>query len=216
MVSGIRAEVKIDASGVCPVAAASSAGAKGRVIGRSAGNEGSVTVEFLLDDDPAWEAVDVDLDHVFTYGDERAYRFQRPLDGDCPCDLVERFGCAVVAERTHDGFLTLTFHAPDVETLQDVVGELRASYARCTIEQLLKDSDSTAVRDRVFVDRNTLTSRQREVLETAFEMGYFEHPKRANATEVAASLEVSRATFSEHLAAAQRKVLDGLLTDVER
>jgi predicted DNA binding protein len=65
--------------------------------------------------------------------------------------------------------------------------------------------------DLVFVDRSVLTERQREVLETAHEMGYFEHPKGANAGEVADELDISTSTFSEHLAASQRKLMDALL-----
>jgi predicted DNA binding protein len=49
------------------------------------------------------------------------------------------------------------------------------------------------------------------VLETAHEMGYFERPRRANGTEVAAALDIDPSTFSEHLAAAQRKLLRDVL-----
>jgi predicted DNA binding protein len=38
-------------------------------------------------------------------------------------------------------------------------------------------------------------------------MGYFERPECANATEVAAELDINRATFAEHLSAAHRKLL---------
>ena len=51
----------------------------------------------------------------------------------------------------------------------------------------------------------------REVLETAHEMGYFEYPKRANAGDVAEAVGISRSTFSEHLGAAQTKLLDAIL-----
>jgi hypothetical protein len=42
-------------------------------------------------------------------------------------------------------------------------------------------------------------------------MGYFEHPRTANAGEVADELDISRSTFAEHLAAAQSKLLDAVL-----
>jgi hypothetical protein len=63
----------------------------------------------------------------------------------------------------------------------------------------------------VFVDRAALTDRQREVVTTAHQLGYFERPRDANATEVAEHLDISRATFAEHLAAAQSKLLDAVL-----
>ncbi len=61
------------------------------------------------------------------------------------------------------------------------------------------------------MDRGRLTARQREVLETAFEMGYFERPRRANATEVAAELGIGPSTFREHVSAAETKLLEDVL-----
>ncbi|MFC7230794.1 helix-turn-helix domain-containing protein [Saliphagus sp. GCM10025308] len=48
------------------------------------------------------------------------------------------------------------------------------------------------------------------MLETAHEMGYFEYPRTSNAGDVANALGITRSTFGEHLAAAQRKVLQTL------
>ncbi len=56
-----------------------------------------------------------------------------------------------------------------------------------------------------------LTDRQREVVELAVEAGYFERPRRNNTGELASVLDISRATFTQHLRAAQRKLLTGLL-----
>ena len=55
-----------------------------------------------------------------------------------------------------------------------------------------------------------LTDRQREVLTVAHEMGYFEHPRDANAEAVAADLDITPSTFAEHLAAAQSKLVDSI------
>jgi hypothetical protein len=67
--------------------------------------------------------------------------------------------------------------------------------------------------DPTLVDRERLTDRQREVLETAYRMGYFEYPRSANATEVAEELGIGLSTLAEHLAAAQEKLLAELLAD---
>jgi predicted DNA binding protein len=42
-------------------------------------------------------------------------------------------------------------------------------------------------------------------------MGYFETPKRVGNADVAERLGIAGPTFSEHLAVAQRKLLDQLL-----
>ena len=42
-------------------------------------------------------------------------------------------------------------------------------------------------------------------------MGYFEYPRESNASEVAAALDIEPSTFTQHLNAAQTKLLDELL-----
>jgi len=51
-----------------------------------------------------------------------------------------------------------------------------------------------------------LTDRQATVLQAAYHQGYFQQPREASATEVAASLGISHPTLLEHLRLAQDKV----------
>jgi hypothetical protein len=55
-----------------------------------------------------------------------------------------------------------------------------------------------------------LTDRQREVLEAAFEAGYYEWPRECTGAEVADRLGIASSTFSEHIHAAERKLLTAL------
>lgn len=147
---------------------------------------------------------------VFDGDDYTVYRFERDTERACPCERIESFGCPVAEISAVDGRLRVVFRPEDVETLQDVVATLRDRYDEVALEHLVHSGTSTAG-ETVVVDRGRLTARQREVLETAYDMGYFEHPKGANAGEVAAALDISSATFRGHLAAAQSKLLDELL-----
>jgi DNA-binding CsgD family transcriptional regulator len=52
-----------------------------------------------------------------------------------------------------------------------------------------------------------LTDRQREVLRTAYDAGYYDWPRECNGKEIAQELDISSATFSEHIHAAERKLL---------
>ena len=52
-----------------------------------------------------------------------------------------------------------------------------------------------------------LTERQREILQTAFEMGYYEWPRSCTGQDVANEFGITAATFSEHIFAAERKIL---------
>lgn len=56
-----------------------------------------------------------------------------------------------------------------------------------------------------------LTARQREVIERAWEMGYYEVPKESSAEEIAADLELDSSTVNEHLQRAERNLLGQLL-----
>jgi len=213
--AGIRAELCVDADGSCPVAsAAADADASTLSVSRSVAPEDdeTVTEEFMLDDATA-EATDIDdqLSPVFSYGSQTVYRFTRSRGSGCPCECVEQFDCPVVDVHTRDGMLYLVFHAADMSELQGVITTLREQYPEVDIRRLLRSEGNPSDHDLVFVDRGRLTERQREVLETAHRMGYFERPKGANAGDVADELDITRSTFTEHLAAAQTKLLDAIL-----
>jgi predicted DNA binding protein len=211
MSPGIRATVEFDAPGVCPLATLSaSTGSTVRSVSRSVAppdSSGSVT-EFRIDAD---EPVDDDgFTRVVSYGDTDVYRFEHDGDEGCPCALLGRLGCPVARFVADSGTLTLTFHAADFDRLQDLVGALREAFPAVDIKRLVRDPDESAP-ETVVVDRGRLTDRQFEVLRTAHELGYFERPKRANATDVADELGINRSTFAEHLATAQRKLLGDVL-----
>lgn len=55
-----------------------------------------------------------------------------------------------------------------------------------------------------------LTDRQREVLRTAYEAGYYEWPRECSGETVARELDISSATFSEHIHAAERNLLTAI------
>lgn len=177
----------------------------------------SVTEEFVLHseaphDGEATEAFD-GMEEVFTYGSKTAYRFERSRGDPCPCESIEVLGCPLLETYVRDGSLVVVFHARGVDHLREVLTDLRDRWSNVSVQRLIQSGDDRSEQDLVFVDRSELTERQREVLETAHEMGYFEHPKGANATEVAAALDITQATFAEHLSAAQRKLLSSILGD---
>ena len=53
-----------------------------------------------------------------------------------------------------------------------------------------------------------LTDRQDEALRTAYEMGYFEIPRRASLDDVAAELDISASSASERLRRAQTRLIE--------
>ncbi len=175
----------------------------------------TVTEEFrvagALDDTQA--AAVADADPVLDVGEERVYQFARDADATCACEVVEALGHPLADVRVEHGTLVLTLHLDAVDELREVVGDLDATAERVEVRYLVHTGvDADDGGDRTLVDRDALTDRQREVLRTAYDMGYFEYPRESNATEVAEELDISPSTLAEHLAAAQGKLLDELLT----
>ena len=211
MSSGIRATVEFTATDSCPVVELSNE--QETTIDSMTTNvcpsdcEGSV-VEFSMD---GADADAVPFEPIFSHGDTHRYRVPLDDDVDCPCKTLGEYGCPIARYVAEDGRLTVVFHAPDWEALQDVVTDLADRFPSMTVKRFLRSPTGDAVHDHVVVDRSKFTTRQLEVLATAYEMGYFERPRGANATEVADVLDICPSTFSEHLAAAESKLVEDVL-----
>ncbi|RQG96555.1 helix-turn-helix domain-containing protein [Natrarchaeobius chitinivorans] len=214
--SGFRATVVIHDPAGCPVA-----GVSGAVeepidsVTRTRSTADDVVVEeFGVSKDGRVEehdpVDDVELTTVQSNDRESVYRFERESTADCACEVVEDTGTPITSVRAQDGSLLLSFHTLELEEIAEIVDDLRERFDGVLVEGLTQDHES-ASKDPVVVDRDVLTGRQREVLETAQRMGYFEYPKGANATDVADELGVARSTFTEHLAAAQTKLMGAIL-----
>lgn len=185
-------------------------------VSRSATSGGAdrVVEEFTLnggDEPPSVLQTDSsNVDHVFAYDQRHVFQLSRAAGQGCVCERIEAAGCVVHEFSADTESLVVTFLVDDVPTLREIVDDLESEGETVKLRRLVEDT--TAETDRpVVLDRAKLTSRQREVLTRAYEMGYFEHPREATAGDVADALGISTSTFTEHLAAAQRKLLDDLL-----
>lgn len=61
-----------------------------------------------------------------------------------------------------------------------------------------------------------LSDRQREAVLTAFELGYYDHPRGATHEDVAERMDCAPATATEHLQKAEAKVLESVLEPERR
>ncbi|TYL36349.1 DNA-binding protein [Natronococcus pandeyae] len=211
MSSGIRATVKVETP-ECPIAKFSkrtetTINQVSTSVVRP-GEDGSTT-EFLAGTDT--EVDGAVTGPVFSYGETNLYRRTHDGGEECPCECLGSFGCPVHRYVAEDGDLTLVFHAASFEQLQAVMDEFRERFPGISVQSLLQPPLRGTPEERVFVNRGKLTDRQYEVLQTAYRMGYFERPKGANATEIAAELDITQSTLTEHLVAAQRKIFEDVL-----
>jgi predicted DNA binding protein len=212
MPAGIRVTVSFPRPPVCPIAAFSERAGTIDDVSTSASVDGDPVTEFLVDADAVPD--DCEYDPVFTYTDRHLYRVRHDADANCPCTTLGEFDTPVDRFHAAGGDLQVVFHAREFDDVQAIVGEFRERFDDVDIQRLVRAPTGTSARDTVFVDRGQLTDRQLEVLETAYDAGYFERPRGATAQELAADLDIAPSTFTEHLLAAQRKLLgDALDTD---
>jgi hypothetical protein len=207
--SSVYAEVEVNGGAACRVVSASRDHSAVQSVSRSVTPTDDVVVEFTTETDAELDGAEA----VFDHGDETVYRFERSVDADqeCACEVVESCGCPVRHLRADEGVLRLSFITRDIDTLRQIVGDLKDEFHGVSLRRLTRSEHSNAAEDLVFVDRASLTDRQQEVLTTAHTMGYFEYPKESNATDVSEELGVNRSTFAEHLSSAQSKILGSLL-----
>jgi predicted DNA binding protein len=208
---GIQVEMVVRGPGCCPIADLSGeCNALVNSVARSSPAEDCEVAEFTLpaEADPPAD----DMTPVFRTGSRTRYRYSYDPDGPCLCRFVEQHNCPVSDIHAENGDLFVTFYAESVETVRTIVTEAREVFSAVRLRHL-SHSAGLDDEDHVVVDRGRLTDRQTEVLSTAYEMGYFDHPKEANANEVAAELDIATSTFSEHLAAAQGKLLSSVVAE---
>ncbi len=208
--TAIRTEVRVGDPGSCPVAHASkTADATVHSIVRSASREdGTVTEDFTIEGEEGLP--NGDLSEIYSSGAQHTYRFDRSTEGDCVCQSVEELGLPLADIHAQEGKLFLTFYAAEIDQVKDIISTLREKFDGVHVQRLSR-SGGVADRELVLVDRSRLTDRQREVIETAHDMGYFSYPRKANASEIAAELGIAPSTFSEHLAAAQAKIMEAVV-----
>lgn len=213
--SGMRAELEIPATEACPVARFTDQ-TEGSVtsVRRARNGDGEYTEEFTATGNVDPGAFDGSLESLFEYQSAQVFQFTHDLK-DCVCEYVEQHEHPIADVRAQDGSLVLTLHLTNITDLRDLVTDLREQFGAVRIRYLLQvDSDEEGSDDVVPINRARLTDRQLEVLETAHEMGYFAYPRSANATDVANALGIDASTFTEHLAAAQSKLMDELLAEM--
>lgn len=204
---GIRTEIIVNAPD-CPIAKASKDSGRITGVNRSttSSREGEIVEEFEVEGRAAPPS-EAGVKKVFDLDGSSVYHLTRSRNKGCVCEVIEGFDCVVSDVSAENGNLHVTFYAPNVERIREITRSLNVSCGNVSLRELTRSSE-TAIEDLIFVDGSRLTERQKEVVRTAYEMGYFEHPKRANASDVAGALGIAPSTFTAHLSAAERKILD--------
>ncbi|AUX10400.1 bacterio-opsin activator HTH domain-containing protein [Halalkaliarchaeum desulfuricum] len=204
--SGVRARLSIREPPNCPVAASLEGGTTATAVEWTAGMD-PVTEQFKA-------PTELDLEADFEANGQSVYRVEREDTTDCPCSVIESCGHPVseVEVRSNPSELVVTIHLPSPEPLEEIIDAIESTGSETELRYLVRTKTKGGA-DPIVVDRTRLTSRQREVLETAHRLGYFEYPRETNAEGVAEEIGIARSTFAEHLAAAQSTLVENVLGD---
>ena len=100
-----------------------------------------------------------------------------------------------------DGSLLLTVMSSDRKSIRDFVEKLESDGCDVAVNSI-RDPENEGV----------LTERQEEILRSAYEMGYFEYPKKINIKELSGHLGLSISTLSETLRKSEKKVIEYYLS----
>jgi PAS domain S-box-containing protein len=114
----------------------------------------------------------------------------------------------VTAEET-----CITIEVPTTADTRRAVTLMTSQFSDAQLiakEQVDTLSDTDYILPKQVLD--TLTPRQREVVETAYRAGYFESPRKVNGAEVAEMFGFSDTAFHQHIRDAQSRLFEQLLS----
>lgn len=166
-------------------------------------------LHYVVGDTDALESAMQEIPEVVGYDMERiddssCYVYVRDATTDALQELfspISSGGLVVVPpiEYEPDGSVVFSIFGPDDE-LQAAIESVSVP-VDVTIEAVGGLAGTTAAVEAL------LTDRQREVVETAVELGYYDIPRTASQEEIAIELDCAPSTTAEHLRKAESRVL---------
>ncbi|WP_227355775.1 bacterio-opsin activator domain-containing protein [Haladaptatus salinisoli] len=158
--------------------------------------------------DIAADNATVDVSLLTEY--EHGGLFEFLVSGNCPAITLAELGALPREVQSVDGEGHIVAEVPpqyDSSVVIDAFLEENPD-AELTAKRE-KDSITPLFSHSIFqqVLHTHLTDRQREVLQAAFDAGYYNWPRECTGKDIAEELNISSATFSEHIHAAERKLL---------
>ena len=137
----------------------------------------------------------------------RLYRYFGTRSGDCPSLVLEQMGHPPVNVIAANGDLTVTVYHNSRTEIRSIITTLRDLSIPTELMSITKCEMFEYGRQRTSL-RDLMTERQYEVLQTAYQSGYYRHPKEANISDLSKKLDLHPSTVRQHLSAAEEKLLN--------
>lgn len=143
--------------------------------------------------------------------------FEFIVTGFCPAQDLIGLGAVPHEVVAEDGMGYILAEVPGGKSVTDIINAFLDQHPTASLEEKETKDRQTPLFTREELQlavEEQLTNRQQEVLLAAYDSGYYEWPKETTGEELAESLDISAPTLSEHLHAAERKVVSILAEDV--
>ncbi|MFB6312033.1 MAG: bacterio-opsin activator domain-containing protein [Salinirussus sp.] len=149
-------------------------------------------------------------------GNDESGLFEFVVTGFCPAQDLAEDGAIPQEVVGENGTGTIIVEIPPSENPSTVIDRFLDDHPSASLEAKVTKERSTplftAAELEQAVDRR-LTDRQQELLHAAYESGYYEQPRETTGEELANRFDISAATLSQHLGAAERKLIAILMQD---
>jgi predicted DNA binding protein/GAF domain-containing protein len=170
--------------------------------------------EDVLDFKPHLPVTDLTVASARREGDEPVCLFEATLSDDSLADIVLDHGGQLKRLEATEAAATITIDLAADAAVREFVDMFQAHYADAELTaQRTSQRPKQTSRGFRAAALDELTTRQLEVLQTAYFNGYFEEPRTRTASEVADTLDISQPTFTSHARTAQRKIFRHLFDE---
>lgn len=134
---------------------------------------------------------------------ERSY-ITSEVHAKCICPVLAEHDCIPDVKGVRSGTLIVGLTVPRQSVLREILTALKAIDATVSVEWIVHGDRTDGV---VEMDASTITEKQREALEVALDMGYYETPRETTLGTLSDRLDISKSAVSQRLNAAETKLV---------
>jgi predicted DNA binding protein len=139
--------------------------------------------------------------------------FEFVVSGPCVTTTLADTGAIARTVVAENGVGDILADVPAHVDVRRVVEQFQTHHSKSTLTACRNSEEPIPVRTERGLHAtmaDQLTDKQQEVLRTAYLSGYFSWPRRTTAEECADALGIAQPTFSQHIRAAQEKIISRL------
>ena len=129
----------------------------------------------------------------------------------CVCGTISQYDCVFDVTGVKNGSLVISIVVEDRALLSEIVSALEETGATVRLRRLSYQSEDK--NPTLEIDAADITAKQREAVELAIELGYYDRPRNATLTDLAESLGISKSAVSQRLNAVELTLIRSFVTN---